>query len=235
MGYNRAMNRTHNTLFMLMSLDGKISTGQSDGLDFDQDFPKINGIKEGLHQYYDIEKTTDWFSFNTGRVMEKVGWNERKDDIEKVTCQFVIVDNKPHLTTQGVENLIRKTEKLYIVTTNPYHPADDLPEATVLRYNKVVDFHDLFQKLKADYGAERVTIQSGGEMNALLLRERLVDAVSIVIAPALVGGRGTPTLIDGDTLTSVDELNNIRPLKLKKLAYLENSYVHVEYGVVNEV
>ena len=35
------MERTITTLFMLMSVDGKISTGASDNLDVDQDFPKI--------------------------------------------------------------------------------------------------------------------------------------------------------------------------------------------------
>lgn len=234
MGYNRAMNRTYNTLFMLMSLDGKISSGANDELDFDLDFPNIKGVSEGLHQYYEIEKTTDWFSFNTGRVMEKVGWNKPKDNIEKVACSFVIVDNEPHLTALGVENLVRKTEKLYIVTTNPHHPADDNPDAIVLRYSEKIDFHHLFQKLKSDYQADRVTIQSGGEMNAVLLREGLIDAVSIVIAPALVGGRETSTLVDGDSLNSVDELSKIRPLKLKKLAYLEDSYVHAEYEIIND-
>lgn len=47
------------TLFMLMSVDGKISTGAVDELDVDRDFPRINGVKEGLYQYYEIEKTTD--------------------------------------------------------------------------------------------------------------------------------------------------------------------------------
>ena len=55
-------NRPITTLFMLMSVDGKISTGETDELDFDQDLPKISGVKEGLHQYYDIEKTTDLWS-----------------------------------------------------------------------------------------------------------------------------------------------------------------------------
>lgn len=233
MGYNKGMTRTYNTLFMLMSLDGKISSGASDTLDFDQDFPKIAGLKEGLHQYYELEKTTDWFSFNTGRVMEKVGWNEPKEHIEKVTCNFVIVDNKPHLTELGVRNLVAKTEKLFVVTTNNDHPAKHVPEAEMIIYKDKVDLQNLFSRLKNDFGAERVTVQSGGEMNALLLREGLVDAVSLVVAPALVGGRDTSTLIDGDSLTSLDELGKIRALKLKQLSYLQDSYVHMEYEVVN--
>lgn len=59
------MDRPITTLFMLMSLDGKISPGASDALDVDKDFPKIDGLKEGLPQYYEIEQTTDLWSFNT--------------------------------------------------------------------------------------------------------------------------------------------------------------------------
>lgn len=53
------------TLFMLMSVDGKISTGAVDELDVDREFPRINGVKEGIYQYYEIEKTTDLWSFNS--------------------------------------------------------------------------------------------------------------------------------------------------------------------------
>lgn len=72
------MNRSITTLFMLESLDGKISSGDSDNLDADKDWCRINGVKEGLQQYYDIEQTTDLFSINTGRVMAKIGLNEKK-------------------------------------------------------------------------------------------------------------------------------------------------------------
>lgn len=53
------MERPITTLFMLMSVDGKISTGGTDRLDMDQDLPAIDGVREGLHQYYEIEQTTD--------------------------------------------------------------------------------------------------------------------------------------------------------------------------------
>lgn len=50
------MDRPITTLFMLVSVDGKISTGATDDLDVDRDFPKIVGVQEGLHQYYEIER-----------------------------------------------------------------------------------------------------------------------------------------------------------------------------------
>jgi len=51
---NNRLQRPVTTLFMLMSVDGKISTGATDELDVDIDFPKINGVKEGLHMVYAI-------------------------------------------------------------------------------------------------------------------------------------------------------------------------------------
>lgn len=41
------MDKPITTLFMLMSVDGKISTGATDDLDVDKDFPQISGISEG--------------------------------------------------------------------------------------------------------------------------------------------------------------------------------------------
>ena len=38
------------TLFMITSLDGKISSGDTDLVDSDQDWPKVKGVKEGLYQ-----------------------------------------------------------------------------------------------------------------------------------------------------------------------------------------
>ena len=52
------MDRPVTTLFMLMSVDGKISTGAADELDVDKDFPQIAGGSEGLQQYYERERTT---------------------------------------------------------------------------------------------------------------------------------------------------------------------------------
>lgn len=77
------MNRSITTLFMLESLDGKISSGSSDKLDADSDWCKIDGVKEGLHQYYEIEATTDYYSLNTGRVMAKLELMIKKNIIKK--------------------------------------------------------------------------------------------------------------------------------------------------------
>jgi len=224
------------TLFMLMSVDGKISTGSTDDRDFDQDLPTVQGVSEGLPQYYELEKQTDYYSFNTGRVMAKVGWNDEKPDIKQLEVVFVIVDNQPHLTERGVANLLRRTSKLYIVTTNQQHPAHSMqsPNLEVIGYEGAVDLGDLFKKLKS-FGAAKITIQSGGEMNAQLVRRNLIQFVSLVIAPVMVGGKSTSSLLDGESLQTLDDLKLLRPLKLVEVEKLKHSYLLLKYKVIDAV
>jgi len=100
------MNRPVTTLFMLMSVDGKISTGDTDVMDFDKDLPRLLDVKDGLYQYYDIEKTTDLHSLNTGKVLAKIGANKKWESVNKIPVSFIVIDNKPHLNEIGVENYI---------------------------------------------------------------------------------------------------------------------------------
>ncbi len=206
-------------------------------LDVDQDFKRIHGVKEGLKQYYDLEKTTDPFSFNSGRVMAKIGVNTRTEEPEKMGCSFIIIDNKPHLTKKGIIYLSKWVKTLFLVTTNDNHPAillqNKLDNIVIISYQNQIDFSNLFIRMKGEYGAKKVTIQSGGTLNAQLLKENLIDEVSIVVAPCLIGGEETPSLVDGPSHTTEEDLLKIHPLKLIENKTLENSYLHLRYLVLN--
>ena len=228
------MNRPITTLFMLESLDGKISSGANDNLDADKDFPKINGVKEGLHQYYELEQETDLFSLNTGRVMAKIGVNDQKEYHNKIDAvTFVIIDNKPHLNENGIDYLCHWVGKVILVTTNKEHPAFNTKyeNLDILLYDEL-DLNSLLEDLYSKYNAERLTIQSGGTLNGLFVRNKLIDYVNIVIAPILVGGRDVPTLVDGESINDESELNKLLPLKLLECNKLENSYIELKYKVI---
>jgi 2,5-diamino-6-(ribosylamino)-4(3H)-pyrimidinone 5'-phosphate reductase len=230
-------NRPYTTLFLLMSVDGKISTGDNDSMDVDKDYPKIPGLKEGLKQYYDIEQQTDLFSLNTGRVLAKVGMNDKTDEPEKTPVSFVVIDNEPHLTEKGVLYLSKKLKTVFVVTTNKNHPAYSLknenPNIEVILYENTIDFGNLMQKLSKDFGVDKLTIQSGGTLNTILVREGLIDRVLLVVAPALVGGKNTATLMDGESLHTPNELGLIKTMQLVQAKPLENSYLLLEYKVNN--
>lgn len=231
------MDRPITTLFLLQSLDGKITTGDNDLLDTDSDFRKIEGVKEGLQQYYDIEKTTDFFSLNSGRVMEKIGVNTITKEPHKVPVKFIVIDNKPHLTEKGVEYMTKWGKFLYLVTTNKNHSAfklkDKLP-IEVIYYEKEIHLTDLLKKMKQQYKAKRITIQTGGTLNAEWVRRGLIDFVSIVIAPCLIGGSNTQSLIGGESLHSEEDLKKIKSLKLIKNETLKDSYIHLRYKVIKD-
>ena len=230
------MNRPITTLFMLESLDGKISTGSSDKLDADKDFCRINGVKEGLHQYYELEQETDIFSLNTGRVMAKIGVNDRKEYHEKIDAvTFVIIDNKPHLNENGIDYLCHWVGKVLLVTTNKNHIAysmkDNYDNLEILYY-ETLDLEKLLEDLYSKYNAERLTIQSGGTLNGMFVRNKLIDFVNIVIAPILVGGKDVATLVDGESITDESELNRLMPLQLLECNQLEDSYIQLKYKVL---
>ena len=226
------MDRPITTLFMLMSLDGKISPGASDALDVDTDFPKIDGVREGLHQYYEIEQTTDLWSFNTGRVQEKMGVNERPYP-DKTPVSFVLLDNS-HLTEHGVTYFCRKSKTFVLITSNKAHPAFRVKEKNLhIIFQKKLSLKDALRELKLSYGCERLTIQSGGTVNGIFLREKLFDYIDVVVAPVLIGGKETASLIDGRSILSENELSELGVLKLIDCTALNDSYIRIRYQVIS--
>ena len=225
------MERPITTLFMLSSVDGKISTGATDELDVDRDLPKIHGVCEGLHQYYEIEQTTDLWSLNTGRVQAKMGVNT-KPMPEKCPVSFVLIDSK-HLTEHGVRYFCALSQTFVLVTTNPSHPAFgvEADNLHVILQNEL-SLGEALAVLKTDFGCERLTVQSGGTLNGLFLSEKLFDYVDIVIAPVLIGGKDTATVIDGRSLLSTEELYKLGVLQLVGCEALRDSYVRLRYKVI---
>lgn len=226
------MDRPITTLFMLMSVDGKINIGSTDLVDFDKDFPCIDGLKEGLHQYYEIEQTTDLWSLNSGKVQAKIGVND-KELPAKTIVSFVLIDNY-HLKEKGVQYFCELSKKFVLVTTNKNHPAFNLKRDNLnIIYQEKLDLKEMLRKLKNDFDCERITIQSGGMLNGLFLREKLFDYLDIVVAPVLIGGKETTTLIDGESITKVDELSKLGILQLESVTPLKDSYLRLRYKVIS--
>ena len=219
------------TLFLLQSLDGKISTGETDKSDVDKDIPNISGNpSKGLYQYYDAEMNTDLWSLNSGRVMAKVGVNNKPYELEHSIVNFVIIDDS-HLTEHGVRYICSRAKKCVIVTSNKNHPAYNIntDNLEIISYTGKLNPQKMLEKLY-NMGCKRITIQTGGTLNNLFLRNKCIDKVNVVICPIIVGGKNISTLVDGDAPKS---LNDIGVLRLTDIKPLKHSYIEVFYDVVN--
>jgi 2,5-diamino-6-(ribosylamino)-4(3H)-pyrimidinone 5'-phosphate reductase len=63
-----------------------------------------------------------------------------------------------------------------------------------------VDLGAALERMRSRLGVTCVVSTAGGEVNGALLRAGLIDEVQVVVYPALVGGRDTPSLTDGAPL-----------------------------------
>lgn len=227
------MDRPITTLFLLMSLDGKISTGETDNWDVDKDIPNIEGDPSaGLHQYYEEEQETDLWCLNSGRVLAKVGMNNAKGTPNKTPVTFAIIDNN-HLAEGAIRHFSQKGQMVVIVTSNPEHPGfkleSELKNVKMLKYGGKLNLKQMLQNFRK-LGCKDLTIQTGGTLNEAFLRQHLIDKVNIVMWPGIVGGKNVSTLVDGNAPKS---LKDIGILKLTQCRQLKNSYLQLKYDVVN--
>lgn len=120
---------------------------------------------------------------------------------------------------------------------NKSHPAYNVQE----RFGniKVIDFDThgnlsgLLNILRKDFNIDKITIQTNGTFNATWVRDSLINEVSIVIAPMLIGGSDTQSLIGGESLHTFEDLTKIKALELIECNQLDNSFLHLRYTVIH--
>lgn len=216
------------TLFMLSSIDGKISTGSLYTDDFDKDLIEIDGVKEGLYQYYDIEKETDTWTAISGKTMHKV-IQQNNNSIKMPAGQNYVIYDTTNLTPADLLAMLKNDANIYIMTRLKNHPAysliDRYPNLNVMCHDSKNPTASLTW-LKENCGCQAITLQGGGALNASFLMHDLVDKVKIVVAPILIGGDHTPGLISS---RYTDGMSIIQPFKLSHVRMLKESYIELNY------
>lgn len=78
-----------------------------------------------------------------------------------------------------------------------------------------VDLPLALSSLQVQLSASCVISEAGGGLNGALLRAGLVDELHLVLLPALIGGRETPTTFDGTPLRPGDGAHRLRLLTVR--------------------
>ncbi len=92
-----------------------------------------------------------------------------------------------------------------------------------------VDMRSALEELNSRYDVEVVRVDSGGVLNGVLLRQGLVDEVSVLIYPCLVGGVRPRSIFCAPYLESPE---GAIPLRLMHLETLQDNLVWLRYEVI---
>ncbi|MBN1936199.1 MAG: RibD family protein [Anaerolineae bacterium] len=96
-----------------------------------------------------------------------------------------------------------------------------------------VDFKAALEALNARYGIRVVRTDTGGVLHGVLLRAGLVDEISIVLAPTLIGGTSPASFFVAPDLSPQAAAPNAAPIGLKLLHVenVEGDFVWLRYAV----
>lgn len=92
-----------------------------------------------------------------------------------------------------------------------------------------VDLQAALEALHSRYGVRIVRVDSGGTLNGVLLREGLVDEISLLVDPSLVGGTSPRSFFVAPDLRSSEDLIDLR---LAQCEQLRDGMVWLRYDIV---
>lgn len=79
-----------------------------------------------------------------------------------------------------------------------------------------IDFREALRWLRKRWGVRRLLCEGGGEVNAALFRQNLVNEINLTVTPFVFGGRNAPTLADGQGVAEVNQATRLRLVSWKK-------------------
>lgn len=95
----------------------------------------------------------------------------------------------------------------------------------IISGDKRVDLPSALELTFAEFGTSRILVDSGPALAGALIDRRLVDRLSLLIAPYLVGSRGK------GMFEAVTDLASLRPARRD---LLRDQHVHIEYEVLGQ-
>ena len=82
-----------------------------------------------------------------------------------------------------------------------------------------IDFADALRWLRTKWKVRRLLCEGGGEVNAGLFREGLVNEVYLTLCPLVFGGRTAPTLADGQGISQVKDATQLRLKSVRRVRH----------------
>ncbi|GGA60747.1 RibD family protein [Ornithinibacillus halotolerans] len=225
------MKRPKVILNVFSSIDGKITTAPNHNV---SEWTKygIDGEAHDLtYRLYDQLDCDGLVSGSETLMVYGGHWIELEQPIyePKKSKAYIVFDGRGRINWQQTEGLIVVTRE-----DVPKEYIDQLEKKGITYITSGTGEHiDLTLALQKLYemGFRTLGISGGGGINGAFLRNGLIDEISIVFAPVVVGGKLTPALFDCDELHSV---HDITKLELKQVKQFDSGSIWMHYKVQSE-
>lgn len=221
-------NKPFITLFSLMSLDGRMTINQTQDFKGRDDFFYASGIREGMYQFEEIATTVDSWNLTTAETIIKTSYNTDSLINRNLSKQFsLVILDYTNLLTDEIIKFMKKGFKELIIFNNNINNTSYKNVSFFKISNYTID--SIMDFLYIQKNVKYLTVQADGNFNAKLCREKIIDRISIVQIPLLIGGKEASNLITGDNITKFEDFSLLVSLELESVEILEYSFLHLNY------
>ncbi|OFW56187.1 MAG: hypothetical protein A2W01_09160 [Candidatus Solincola sediminis] len=204
---------------------------------------RLDWLQADLGLFYGIVSLFEEDATLTGcdTIFAAYGEQECVEDIEDKEREandklplLVVTDSKGRLSNWQRLRREEYWRDVVALCSNSTPPAfldhlSDIHVDAIVTGNGQVDLRRALWELNSRYGVEVVRVDSGGALNGALLRAGLVDEVSLLISPTVVGGLSPRSLFRAPDLETVDGLLH---LELQRMEQLDGGVVWLHYYAV---
>lgn len=218
------------TLIIASSVDGCLIGRESESMDANKVWKDSTMIRGIVRQFFDFSsESADIYNLINAQTMVDLGVNELSFTPKKSDLRLIILDLEAELLPTGIANLGKSVEKLIVIQPARQKASGaKLPSNTqLLTFKNTFDLNSIVRLLKSKFKVNKITVQSAGLLNSTWLASGLVDFLTVILYPLLVGNNGT-------NLLASSELFQVKPLKLLHSHAFDTNYFFLRYGVINQ-
>ena len=206
------MNRPYVIINCAMSADGKIASPSGKQL-------RISN-EEDIKRMYNLRNSCD-------AVL--VGINTILSDNPKLTVKDEYVENPKnpiriildvHCRTKTNALAADDKAKTLIITSGEcdknYSSTVEVIQCDV-DYEGLIDLEKMLEIL-SEHGIKKLMVEGGSTVIWNFLKQGFVDDLYVFIGPMIIGGKYTPSMADGEGISTEDDLINLEIVKVSKLS-----------------
>lgn len=199
---------------------------------------RIDWLKPDNFLYYRV--IADWHidgMISGSRTLQLAEMSEEGDKPKQSQQYLVIVDSKGSIHHWEVIKKQAWWNETPIVLCSESTPTSYFYELQANNIHSIVsgknkvDLNSALQALYHRFNIKTLRIDSGGILTGVMLRQHLVDEVSVVISPQLTGGKSPKSIYVAPDLQS---LQGIVDLHLVQAKVWDEHFVHLYYQVIGK-